>query len=229
MSIKQHEFKNYLASKPNHKVGIFIMEKRHHNTDEALMMILSHVRDNQYFVEWKTIITTIIENEVNSFRIQNMPKDNFKFRYFLKQIMHLEDLRKSLFVSIDVSGNRTNFYEDPGYYIRFDGLTTYNILTNRSSCVEHVKGYAKELVLDMINDDLRKFVVEDNIPAENLYLYMNGYTFNIDNAYYPKISASVLEEVDTYDDAEIEQYILETEDERRAIFDIIVSQIKAFI
>jgi hypothetical protein len=227
MSIKKHEFKYYLISKPNHKVGIFIMEKRHHNTDEALMMILSHVRDNQYFVEWKTIITTIIENEVYSFRIQNMPKHNFGFDYFPRQNMHLEDLLASLFkIRNPQQGTTTDMYDNDRYYIRFDVLTTYNILTNRSSCVELVKQYAKNLVSDMVNDDLRKLVFEDNIPAVNLYLYMNASILGIDKNYYPKISAQ--DNAYIYLEHDIQKYISKTEDERRAILDIIVSQINTF-
>jgi hypothetical protein len=224
MSIKQDEFKYYLISNPTHKVGIFKIMKAFDNTDIASIIILSYMGDNRYFVEWKRIYTTFDENEVDSVIIYDTPKLAFGF---LKQNMDLEDLLGYLFKAlVDISGNRVDIYEDPRYYIRFDVLTTYNILTSRSSCVKLVKEYAKEFVLDMINDDIRKLVVKDNIPALNLYLYMNANIFNIDKNYYPRIA--VLDDVDIYGDVEIEQYISETEDERNAIFDIVKSQINAF-
>jgi hypothetical protein len=76
----------------------------------------------------------------------------------------------------------------------------------------------------MTDDDLRKLVVEDNIPAVNLYLYMNAHILGIDKNYYPRING--VTDAKIIGDVKIKQYISETEYERHAILDIIVSQIK---
>jgi hypothetical protein len=223
-SIKQHEFKNYLASNPNHKVGIFMMNDNYiDKANKASVIILSYIGNNQYFVEWKVISAYFVENELERVRIVNNPKYNFGFADFPKEKMYLDELLNMLFITLSIRGNGVNIYENTGYYIRFDVLTTYNIFTNRSSCVKLIKDYSKDLVLGMIDDDLRKLVVEDKIHALNLYLYMNARIFDIEKN-YPGIN--IVTDMEITDN--IEQYISETEDERHDIFDAIITKIKSF-
>jgi hypothetical protein len=222
MSIKQNEFKNYLVSKPNHKVGVFIMKNEWRDIiNTASIIILSHIGDDNYFVEWKEIYTIIFDNEVYEVQIRNTPE--FGFGDFLKETMHLDDLMNNLFITRSIEGTVIDIYDHPDYHIRFDFLTTYNILTNRSSCVKLIKQYAKDTVLGMIDADIRKLVVDDKIPALNLYLYMNARILDI-NKNYPR--TNIVANRDIKDN--LEEYLSETEYERYAILDIIVNQIRSF-
>jgi hypothetical protein len=128
MSIKQHEFKNYLLSKPYHKVGVFIIENDFTNiTNTASIMMLSYIGDNQYFVEWNVMYMTFFEEELDSVTIRNIPNYILGFAKSPTEYMHLKDLMDYLFKIRDFYNNVTEIYDDPRYHIRFDVLTTYNI------------------------------------------------------------------------------------------------------
>jgi hypothetical protein len=75
----------------------------------------------------------------------------------------------------------------------------------------------------MLENDIRKLVVNDKIPAVNLYLYMNAYTLEIEKKYYPMLN--IIADRDITDN--IEHYISETEYDRYFILDLIVNQINA--
>jgi hypothetical protein len=70
-------------------------------------------------------------------------------------------------------------FRDSNCKIIFDVYTTYQILTNRESCVNIIKDYAKQITLQQFNEMIDK-LHNTNYASYTLYLQLNARVLDID-------------------------------------------------
>ena len=106
-------------------------------------------------------------------------------------------------------------FTHPNFTITFDVITMYEILTFRGSCVQLIKDYSKRVVLEKFNEYVNKFLYKNAITYLNLYLYYNAEALNIADKYQLLIEEFLSEERDLQD------YIIDTQELRDELINII--------
>ena len=149
--ISKNEWINYL--KNNHYIdfGIFIL---YPNNDMDYIGFKYDSKYNRYVVG-KYIVKN---NIISSFKTMGTDKG-----YTYQDVININ---KILWPEIPSK------FRESGLKILFDPYTTFQILTNRNICVETIKNYAREMVLDQFEEIIDRL---EGTNSLRLYIVMNDY------------------------------------------------------
>jgi hypothetical protein len=120
---------------------------------------------------------------------------------------------------IELPDRKESFaFSDSGYDMSFtfDVKTIYNILTQRGTCPDIIKDYAKDFTLNMFDDWINKLSYTQGITLINLYLFGNASALGIERNYYDLGSAT-----NYMDPNRMERYTNDTEYLRTELIGVI--------
>jgi hypothetical protein len=187
LPISKIEFEKYLFSYPNRKVTVF---SDYRLSGGGLRL---------------EAITLILQGNFRRYSVESISAENFAGRYEIsvqrapvEMRLRIPDIRGSRYVypgesmsvhqifSILTAGTpqgTRGITLSPSSKISFDVLTIYEILTNRGSCINIIKRYARNMTLNIFNDYVLRFNKIETIHMLNLYLASNASVLGLDESF----------------------------------------------
>jgi hypothetical protein len=107
--------------------------------------------------------------------------------------------------------------------VTYDVFTLYNILTQRSKCVEIIKNYARDMVMNIFNYYVNRYYHDETIVILNLYLYGNAIALKLtDMIQHSRTSRykNLASQFSTFE-SDIEKYITSTQPNRDELINVI--------
>jgi hypothetical protein len=232
--ISKTEFRKYLLTYPTRNVGVFLEYTFYtYGKRSDRMEVLVIIPQGKFFHVPKMLTAhTLYSGNSQDVLFQHGPykkeaeyyKPEYRYSEYVKVTVDQPLTIDNVFLILTDPINSSDpdiFSSKSKYKISFDVLTLYEILTNRGSCVDIIKDYAKKITLKIFDDYVRRLNNVDKIHKLNLYLRINANLLGIDESFYSSLFAQLNYELGVDDKSVVTDYAMATLEQRLNLINLI--------